>query len=434
MSEPPTKSTSRARSPRAVRKVIDENGEEKEVEERPWGEPEQDAHVRNLYKAEKLMGDVLYRLNLFMLSAQHYAYLNSAIFTTPSIIITSIASFLSFMAATDPARSKEISLSVGFLGTLATIVTALQSSYKYDTMAETFRAAAAEYRLLNTRINSMMRKERVYPEEWEKLWDEIESRMTEMQKKMSYFPNRDLVDNWARAGKLSEKTMSGSMMPPWLIRYQQDLEDDGIQQEEDIKYITDELFEYWEQPLFMPDPEDDEKSIFDPEQGYNTRYPKVVMLKLKEKRDHYVKMSSKKKISSNIEINMNGTTMAALRKRGIYTMSDFRLASDEVMDSIIDELIVMDTPPMPIAWAALEETVAHNKAHGILTPFYKLLSSERPSEKAQARIDRVNETNHAIAQQDAARLNRANRASRTSGSLGRQRSGSFSSSPKSGTK
>jgi hypothetical protein len=33
-------------------------------------------------------------------------------------------------------------------------------------MAETFRAAAAEYRLLSGKIVSVMRKERVYPAEW----------------------------------------------------------------------------------------------------------------------------------------------------------------------------------------------------------------------------------------------------------------------------
>ena len=41
---------------------------------------------------------------------------------------------------------------------------------QYDTMAESFRASAAEYRLLTTRITSLMRKERVYPPEWAKLW------------------------------------------------------------------------------------------------------------------------------------------------------------------------------------------------------------------------------------------------------------------------
>jgi hypothetical protein len=64
-----------------------------------------------------------------------------------------VASFLSFTSATDPVHSKDISLSVGFLGTLATILTALQAAYKFDTMAETFRSASLEYRLLTTRVN-----------------------------------------------------------------------------------------------------------------------------------------------------------------------------------------------------------------------------------------------------------------------------------------
>jgi hypothetical protein len=39
-----------------------------------------------------------------------------------------------------------------------------------------------------------------FPQE---LWEEIESRMTEMEKKLIYTPNRELVETWARAGLLS---------------------------------------------------------------------------------------------------------------------------------------------------------------------------------------------------------------------------------------
>jgi hypothetical protein len=41
-----------------------------------WGEEQEDDHVRNLYKADKLMGDILFRHNMFALASQHYAYLN----------------------------------------------------------------------------------------------------------------------------------------------------------------------------------------------------------------------------------------------------------------------------------------------------------------------------------------------------------------------
>lgn len=167
------------------------------IEGGKWDEADEDEHVRNLYKAEKLLGDVLYRQNMYSMASQHYSSLNNAAFTTPSIIITSAASFLSFAGATDPGKnvfkdsqlysqvyisqlliaqhlnqsvnSKTFSLTVGFLGTCATIITALQSAYKFDTKAEMFRTGAAEYRLLTTKISSIMRKEKVYPNEWQKL-------------------------------------------------------------------------------------------------------------------------------------------------------------------------------------------------------------------------------------------------------------------------
>ena len=41
-----------------------------------WNEQHEDEHVRNLYKADKLMEDVLYRQNMYMISSQHYSHLN----------------------------------------------------------------------------------------------------------------------------------------------------------------------------------------------------------------------------------------------------------------------------------------------------------------------------------------------------------------------
>jgi len=49
-------------------------------------------------------------------------------------VLTSLASFLSFTSASHPEGAKDIALTVGFLGTIATILTALQSAYKFDSM------------------------------------------------------------------------------------------------------------------------------------------------------------------------------------------------------------------------------------------------------------------------------------------------------------
>ena len=143
-----------------------------------------------------MLEDVLFRMNMYSLAAEHYNNMNNTMFVTPSIITTSFASFCSFLAATDPVHGKNISLFVGALGTCATIITAMQSAYKFDTKAEAFRTAAAEYRLLQTRIMGSMRKDKNLKEEWADLWKEVEMRMTELQKKMQYFPARHLVDNW----------------------------------------------------------------------------------------------------------------------------------------------------------------------------------------------------------------------------------------------
>ena len=307
-----------------------------------WDATDEDEHVRNLYKAEKLLGDVLYRQNMYSMASEHYSALNNAAFTTPSIIITSAASFLSFAGATDPVNSKTFSLTVGFLGTCATIITALQSAYKFDTKAEMFRTGAAEYRLLNTKINSIMRKERVYPQEWQKLWHEIELRMTELQKKLTMSPSRELVDHWKRAGKLDEKDQSGAMMPPWLIRYQQNLEDDGIQSEEDLRFIPDDVFELWEQPYYKVDPSEPAKNKYDPNKGTITRYPLVVIQKIREMRDRQIEAKAKKKkggFGTNLKLELKPTTQAALRKRGITYAADLRLASDEILDQVVSARI-----------------------------------------------------------------------------------------------
>ena len=67
------------------------------------------------------------------------------------------------------------------------------------------------------------------------------------------------------------------------------------------------------------------------------------------------------------ENGIKATTQAALRKRGITYAADLRLASDEILDQVIDELISMDMPPMPVAWAHLEEMVSEVQYYGVST-------------------------------------------------------------------
>ena len=227
---------------------------------------------------------------MYGMASQHYSSLNNAAFTTQASL--SLQQLLFSFA--ESAEQQNLFARCWFPN-CATIITALQSAYKFDTKAEMFRTGAAEYRLLTTKINSIMRKERVYPQEWQKLWHEIELRMTELQKKLTFTPSRELIDLWKRSGKLDEKDQSGAMMPPWLIRYQQNLEDDGIQSEEDLRFIPDDVFELWEQPYYKQDPEDPSKNKYDPNKGTITRYPLVVIQKIREMRDRQIEAKAKKK-------------------------------------------------------------------------------------------------------------------------------------------
>jgi len=51
--------------------------------------------------------------------------------------------------------------------------------------------------------------------------------MSELLKNITSHPSRDLVDHWARQGRLSVKSISGALLPPWLTRFIENLEDDG---------------------------------------------------------------------------------------------------------------------------------------------------------------------------------------------------------------
>lgn len=72
------------------------------------------------------------------------------------------ASFCGFLASSalvseDSFKRNMISLTSGFLGVLATTITSLRNSAKYDVKAEMFRGAAGQYRLLSTRLEERMR-------------------------------------------------------------------------------------------------------------------------------------------------------------------------------------------------------------------------------------------------------------------------------------
>ena len=58
------------------------------------------------------------------------------------------------------------------------------------------------------------------------------------------------------------------------------------------------------------------------------------------------------------------STQDAFLRRGVDETSKLRLASDKIMDDVLDELIARKMPPFPDQWRSIEEASAMLKAYG----------------------------------------------------------------------
>ena len=95
------------------------------------------------------------------------------------------------------------------------------------------------------------------------------------------------------------------------------------------------------------------------------------------------------------------TTQAALRKRGITYAADLRLASDEILDQVIEELVSMDMPPMPVAWAHLEEMVSEVQYYGTVCPSLRSCCARPQTPGAKDRMGRVHAAHRQLMQRAA---------------------------------
>jgi len=157
-------------------------------------------------------------------------------------------------------------------------------------------------------------------------------------------------------------------------------------------FVSDMQFSLWEQPFYRQNPDNKQKSVYDPKHGTMPRYPKVVLSKLKAMRDAQVDAAAPKKSGvANLKLQLKPTTQAALNRRGVSTFGDLRLATDEVLDQVIDELLFNKTPPLQINWAHLEETVQDMKTFGRPMPKMRSLNCLGISAAARERLRRIND-------------------------------------------
>lgn len=187
--------------------------------------------------AKKLLSQVYYRQNMYVKSAQYNDKLDLNWYLGPQIFVTGFASFLGFLASSslvaDSASTRNmISLASGFLGVMATTITALRNAVKYDVKAEMFRGAAGQYRLLATRLEQKLREHKIaeikylktkkekydtmsseektkFETAWEETIEQFDEFFTKnysvvltAQAEMKYFPPGDKVREWKKADML----------------------------------------------------------------------------------------------------------------------------------------------------------------------------------------------------------------------------------------
>jgi len=99
--------------------------------------------------ARRLLTQIYYRQNMYVTSAQFYDAQDLMRYLGPIIVVTSLASFLGFLASSsivDEDRDLRVlvGLCSGLCGVIATTLTALRNAQKFDVKAEMFRSAAGQ--------------------------------------------------------------------------------------------------------------------------------------------------------------------------------------------------------------------------------------------------------------------------------------------------
>ena len=141
-----------------------------------------DQNISNFY--DKIIKDIKKKKEIHILSAQYYEKKSNYI-TIPTIIITSLTGIGSFLSSANLFSSEQklyMSVAVGILGCLASLLQSFQKNLKFDTKSDMFRNAAEQYENLITKIEF----EKTLPNEKD-FFNNLEKKLLEIQNNCKYF-------------------------------------------------------------------------------------------------------------------------------------------------------------------------------------------------------------------------------------------------------
>ena len=197
-------------------------------------------------RARELLKKLKDKRKIFALCGDYYRRIDNWM-TLPTIIITAMSGFVSFLGGSTgvPYEWKEwIAVTVGFMATIATILGGFQSTFKWGSKSDMFLHAAQQLQILENKLNFSILGD---GDSFQGL-DTIQETMLDIAKGMRFFPPQQLVKTWWEMGMIDE-TQKREPLPSWASQHIRDLRDLGINEKNDLRFITNEMLESLDPPM-----------------------------------------------------------------------------------------------------------------------------------------------------------------------------------------
>ena len=196
-----------------------------------------------------LLRDITREKLTFTLCAAHYESLSLKL-SVPTIIITALSGFISFLGASEiiPVEWQNyMSIAVGLMASVATVLGGLQQQFKYGNRAEAFNAAAQQYAILEHKLEFSIRAN-AGKRMGDEFYNMIETQILDIAKSMKYFPPQAKVKKWTKRG-LIEAMEEQTPLPQYLKPWHRQLKALGVTEAKDMVFLTRKTIQKMKPPM-----------------------------------------------------------------------------------------------------------------------------------------------------------------------------------------